>query len=392
METLSRPVFPLDNPNICPYHRHRTNNPIKPIPSILYILLVPMCIQDALQSKIAELTNNGDDIAMFLADILHGADPTVKASHRLEAARLLSRYGSQVDVAGKLVVLNADSKEDNGQHKPAPTLRDVVGYPAARYIRARTNDGETLISSLRDIMDGGEYNLDPFTGEIKPTVKRHERIAAAKELMRRAFGESSPPRRASVPFDRDEELDPADPANADIARLIRDRTNNGIDAAELLIRVVENDDGEWLSGHRLAADRELLHRAYDLNFDAVTWQDIEAFLRASEEYNEPSNIERTRRQTDLAAIIEEYEQAEQSGDEDAMRAAEEKFEAYCRAAGDPDDEPEEYAEYGPSDPDPTPDSPRPRREPRRNPKNRRRPAAASIHPPKLTIPLHNRSP
>ena len=52
-----------------------------------------------------------------------------------------------------------------------------------------------------------------------------------------------------------------------------------------MIRIVENshDEDEWLPAHRLAASKELLHRAYDLNYDAVTWKEIEAYRRATED-------------------------------------------------------------------------------------------------------------
>ena len=53
-----------------------------------------MCIQDNIQSKIAELTNDGESIAIFLADTLQGqSDPAIKICHRLDAARMLTRYG-----------------------------------------------------------------------------------------------------------------------------------------------------------------------------------------------------------------------------------------------------------------------------------------------------------
>ena len=52
-----------------------------------------MCIQTALQSKIAELTGNGDIIAKFLADTVQGAIPGAKPCHRIDAAKTLAKYG-----------------------------------------------------------------------------------------------------------------------------------------------------------------------------------------------------------------------------------------------------------------------------------------------------------
>ena len=380
-----------------------------------------MCIQTAIQNKIAELTNDGEDIATFLADILRGADPSVKTCHRLEAAKLLTKYGA-TRPEGKVIPFSpagSDTPPIKGE-EPAPsegrgwdggenaihperiegqermvkpTLRDIVAYPLARYIRERTDDGETIIYALRHIMEGGHYDPDPFTGYPRPTVRPREKIAAAKELMRRAMGEYSPPRRASVEYVPDAELDAADPVNSAIAKLVREHTDNGIEAAEVLIQVIESDprDSEWQSSHRLTAARELFHRAYDLNYDAVTWKDYEDYLRASEEYNEAYEIGRARRKAEISAILAEYHEAYAARDEEAMAAIEEKYYAYHQAQKGEEEE-VEYAEYGPSDPDPTPQQPISSPEPKRTRKNKRRPAAANIRPPKLTIPLHNRSP
>ena len=436
-----------------------------------------MCIQTTIQNKIAELTNDGEDIAAVLADILRGADPTVMTCHRLEAAKILTKYGTaQLDnitpitsakpVGATLVVAHSDevsahsdsdsdevvtrSDESEGDaqnnhihpvdsttvrpepilsaaegpvegqelqatptvrpepveghaRQATPTLRDIVSFPVARYIRERTNDGETLINALCYIMEGGHYSPDPFTGHPRPTVAPREKIAAAKELMRRAFGEYSPPRRASSTPVRPElvegqdahfELDPGDPVNSAIAQLVRDYTDNGVQAAELLIQVIESEPSgsEWKSSHRLIAAKELFHRAYDLNYEAVTWQDYEDYLHASEEYNKAYEIARARRKAETTAILNEYYAAQAAGDEDAMAAAEKKYRAYLRAErGEKEEEPE-YPGYGPSDPDPTPKYPL--RAPKRNRsrKNGRHTAASTTHTPKLTIPLHNRSP
>ena len=53
-----------------------------------------MCITNALQQKIRKHTDNGDLIAQFLADTIRGEYPDAKYHHKLEAVKLLSRYGS----------------------------------------------------------------------------------------------------------------------------------------------------------------------------------------------------------------------------------------------------------------------------------------------------------
>ncbi|MXY47566.1 MAG: hypothetical protein F4Y44_11455 [Chloroflexi bacterium] len=350
-----------------------------------------MCIQTAIQNKIAQLTNNGEDIAAFLVGVLRGKDAAVKICHRLDAARLLTKYGIPQPADTNIVVDRAGESENDTQNPSArsrPTLRDIAAYPVARYIRERTDNGEALINTLRYIMDGGHYNPNPFTGVLMPTVKPHERIAAAKELLRRSMGEYSHPRRNQTTYDANAELDANDPVNSAIVKLARERTDNGIEAAETLIQVIDSDprDGEWRSGHRLAAAKELLHRAYDLNYDAVTWQDFENYYRASEEYNEVYELRQERRSAELSAILKEYNEAHTAGGEEAAATIEEKYYAYLRA--EKGEEEAEYAEHGPSNPESIPYMPT--RPPER--KKSRRHAAADIRAAKLTIPLHNRSP
>ena len=364
-----------------------------------------MCIQTTIQNKIAELTNDGEDIAMCLADILRGADPTVLTCHRLEAAKILTKYGTaQLDNITPITSaqptpattvrpepVEGRERKVGRARQATPTLRDIVSFPVARYIRERTNDGETLINALCYIMEGGHYSPDPFTGHPRPTVAPREKIAAAKELMRRAFGEYSPPRRASSEFEPDAELDGGDPVNSAIAQLVRDYTDNGVQAAELLIQVIESEPSgsEWKSNHRLIAAKELFHRAYDLNYEAVTWQDYEDYLHASEEYNKAYEIARARRKAETTAILNEYYAAQAAGDEDAMAAAEKKYRAYLRAErGEKEEEPE-YPGYGPSDPDPTPKYPLRAPKHNRSRKNGRHTAASTTHTPKLTIPLND---
>lgn len=292
-----------------------------------------------------------------------------------------------------------------------PTLRDIVAYPVARYIRERTGDGEIILDALSDIMEGGSHTRFDSEFNSPPLVKPHQRLAAAKELMVRAMGESRPPRAESSHFDADGVFDQDDPVNSRFARLVRDRTNNGVDAAETMIRIVENSEYEdgWLPAHRLTAAKELVHRAYDLNYDAVTWEHLDAYRRAIEDKDAAEHVDlrRARRQARLSELIAEFDEARAADDEDAMNAAEKKFADYVRygEAGNPDD-PIDYAGYGPADPDPTVDFYRPglnkqeqakfdrqvaRHLAQKRDKATPNTAAASIRTPKLTIPLSQKS-
>ena len=351
-----------------------------------------MCIQNTLQQKIADLTNDGETIATFLVGTMQSESYAVKHCHKMDAARLLTKYGGAQPQA---------QPEDNHPTHPVnsePTLRDIVAYPTARYIRERTNEGETLVDALCEVIhDTGEYDLQEAqgfgsSGRTRPPAKPHHRLAAASELLRRAFGETVR-RRKSAAYDPEADIDVDEPMNGHLARLIRDKTENGTEAAELLIRIAENDrnEGDWTAAHRVSAARELLHRAYDLNYDAVSWEHVQAYKQATDFADEGETLERERIQAGRIALLREYNEAYDSGDEEAAQEAEDKYNAYnryIREGKDPEDA-MKFANYGPNDP--IPDELY-----TQNPTNpvtfRKHAIAAQISTPKLTVPINNRSP
>ena len=272
-----------------------------------------MCIQNTLQQKIANLTDDGETLAVFLVNTLQGNAYDIKRCHRLDAARMIAKYGfappdnitpikplPHQEESWEEGDVQEEHVEKSTQPKPEPTLRDIVAYPTARYIRDRTNDGETLIEALCDVLqDTGEYDSQEAqgfgsSGRTRPPAKPRHRLAAASELLRRAFGESA--RRKSASYDKEADIDVDQPINGHLARLIRDKTDNGTEAAELMIRIAENDrnEGDWTAAHRVAAARELLHRAYDLNYDAVSWEHVQAYKQATDFADDGETLERER--------------------------------------------------------------------------------------------------
>ena len=425
-----------------------------------------MCIQTKLQNKIAELTNDGEDILRFLAETMRGEIPGVKTCHRLEASRQLTRLNalnahaadntpsplmgegrcrgeSPHDPTRPEPVLSAVEGPVEGQDHPGadephtdnsklttenskltPTLYDIVAYPIARYIRSRTNEGETLIEALRDVIhDNGEYDTQAAQGyrpgAARQPAKPHHKLAAANEIIRRALGESSRRRNTSVtpsPLMGEgwgggenpnqpviSHIDDTDPINGHLAKLVRDKTADGTEGAEMLIRIAENDrsEGEWTPAHRVIAARELIHRAYDLNYDAVTWEQVESYKRATDFADEGESLVRTRIRNGRHALLREYKEAYESGDEEAAQRAEDKYNAYNRYIGEGKD-PEEamrYAGYGPSDPAPEDEQDevdgklshyRPNTV--QDDASDSRTVAATVRTPKLTVPINNRSP
>ena len=375
-----------------------------------------MCIQNTLQQKIANLTNDGETLAVFLVNTLQGNAYDIKRCHRLDAARMIAKYGfAQPDNITPIKPLphqeesweegdvQEEHVEKSAQPKPEPTLRDIVAYPTARYIRDRTNEGETLIEALCDVLqDTGEYDSQEAqgfgsSGRTRPPAKPHHRLAAAKELLRRAFGETAT-RRNLASYDPAADIDGDEPINGHLANLVRDKTNNGTEAAELLIRIAENDrsEGDWTSAHRVSAAKELLHRAYDLNYEAVTWEHVQAYKQATDFADDGETLEQTRVQAGRTALLREYNEAYDSGDEEAAQRIEEKFNAYNRyiREGKTPEDAMAFATLGPNDPEPdelytqNPVNPVAFTQER----DRKHAVAAQIPTPRLTVPINNRSP
>ena len=387
-----------------------------------------MCIQTAIQQKIAELTNSGETIAAFLVETVHGQSGSdIKMHHRMEAARLISKYGIAQPDNITPIRPNAHATQNPVHPAPVhpissqPTLHDIIAFPLARHIRELTDDGETLIRSLCEIMEGDKYNPHRLEYERAQTIQDRHRIAAARELLRRAFGERKASRRGAAVSEPITKLDENDSLNSRIANLVRDLTNDGIEAADFLVRIAGNSryDGNWLPDHRLTAIKELLHRAYDLNYDAVTWEHINAYNRARDAATDYEAIhsERARIHAGRFVLSLDFEKAYQACDKAAMQKGEAKIRAYNRYINEDGEEPERallHALRGADDPDPDFDHyyapltdeqqacfergiaeyyatldtvDRPQAESAESAES-----AAQVHTPKLTIPINNRSP
>ena len=73
------------------------------------------------------------------------------------------------------------------------THLDILNYQIAHLIRHETADGHTVVNFLVDIMTGRDRPFTPRKFRIKPA----DRMAAARELLRRGFGDLGSRRRLS---------------------------------------------------------------------------------------------------------------------------------------------------------------------------------------------------
>ena len=232
--------------------------------------------------SIKSLTNDGHTIAKFLVNTMEGQTDGVKVHHRLDAAKQLIRYGFSEDDSDfwGLIPTPEELAAKRKDKEPTPerptrqvTFLDILNFDIARQIRDETDDGHLMVEFLVKVMNGQQRPFIDNRQRIKPA----DRMAAAKELLNRGFGSFSSSR-----LHLSEKKDDYDTIHEDISQRIRQHTEYGSDITRFLLDVMAgqlHDDGFTMS-HRVGAAKELLRRAYDINFDGVTWEQVEGYWRA----------------------------------------------------------------------------------------------------------------
>ena len=213
-----------------------------------------MCKLTELQQKIYSITKDGYDIAAFLADTMRGETPGVKVCHRMEAAKHLIKYGfTDTDcetTSDRLSRAGGNPKGQGGDKTPvqsplspgerarvrgeeiaAPvTHLDILNYEIAHLTRHETAEGHTIVNFLVDIMTGRDRPFTPKKFCIKPA----DRMAAARELLRRGFGDLGSRRKLS---DGTDEANAYDTLHTDLAKRMREYSERGTDTIRFLLEV-----------------------------------------------------------------------------------------------------------------------------------------------------------
>ena len=282
-------------------------------------------------------------IAIFLVDTMQGQHTDAKFNHRLEAAKHLIKYGftntecdtisdrhsrengnpegqggdetpaqsplspgERVRVRGtentpsSLMTEGRDGDEVSPPSSAPVTHLDILNYQIAHLIRHETAEGHTVVEFLIHTMTGRDRPFTPKKFRIKPA----DRIAAARELLRRGFGELGSRRRLS---DTSDEANAYDTLHTDLARRMREYSERGTDTIRFLLEVMSdsNPEEEFTIRHRMSAAQELLRRGWDTNYDNIRpehltdyWQDKES-TRLS--------IGQKKTQAGLSTSIDDYD-------------------------------------------------------------------------------------
>ena len=283
-----------------------------------------MCITTKLQQNIVDRTREGDKIAAFLVDTMQGQHTDAKFNHRLEAAKHLIKYGftdTDCDTISARLSRAGGNPEGQGGDETAVqsplsprerarvrgqeitnpiTHLDILNYEIAHLIRHETAEGHTIVNFLVDIMSGRDRPFTPKKFCIKPA----DRMAAARELLRRGFGDLGSRRKLS---DTNDEANAYDTLHTDLARRMREYSERGADTIRFLLEVMSNPDSdeEFTIHHRLSAAQELLRRGWDTNYDAIKPDHLQDYWRDKE--SPRLSIGQKKTQARLSTSIDDYD-------------------------------------------------------------------------------------
>ena len=260
-----------------------------------------MCNPADIQHKIHSFTKDGERIARFLTETMRGKTPGVKVCHRMEAAKHLIKYGfPDADcettsdrlsrAGGNPVGQGEDETPVQSPLSPGERVRvrgteiakpvthlDILNYQIAHLIRHETAEGHTIVNFLVDTMTGRDRPFTPKKFRIKPA----DRMAAARELLRRGFGDLGSRRKQS---DITDEANAYDTLHTDLARRMREYSERGTDTVRFLLEVMSDPDPdlEFTIHHRMSAAQELLRRGWDTNYDNIKPEHLTDYWRDKE--------------------------------------------------------------------------------------------------------------
>ena len=291
-----------------------------------------MCIPTKLQQNIVSLTKDGHAIAQFLVSTMQGETPGVKVCHRMEATKHLIKYGfpdTDCETTSDRLSRAGGNPEGQGEDETpvqsplspgeraracpelaegvrgkeiaAPvTHLDIINYEIAHLIRHETADGHTVVNFLVDIMTGRDRPFTPRKFRIKPA----DRMAAARELLRRGFGDLGSRRK---PSDTTDEANAYDTLHTDLAKRMREYSERGADTVRFLLEVMSDPDPdlEFTIHHRMSAAQELLRRGWDTNYDNIKPKHLQAYWRDKE--SPRLSIGQKKTQAGLSTTIDDYD-------------------------------------------------------------------------------------
>ena len=283
-----------------------------------------MCIPTKLQQNIISFTKDGEHIARFLVDTMQGQHTDAKFNHRLEAAKHLIKFGfrdTDCETTSDRLSRVGGNPEGQGEDetpvqsplspgerarvrgeeiaKPVTHL-DIINYEIAHLIRHETAEGHTVVEFLIHTMTGRDRPFTPKKFRIKPA----DRMAAARELLRRGFGDLGSRRKLS---DTTDEANAYDTLHTDLAKRMREYSERGTDTVRFLLEVMSDPDPEleFTIHHRMSAAQELLRRGWDTNYDNIKPKHLQDYWQDKE--SPRLSIGQKKTQAGLSTSIDDYD-------------------------------------------------------------------------------------
>ena len=127
-----------------------------------------------LSHRIQAKTDNGDTVIDFLIEVMTDERPDFKICHRLDAAKLLTKYGRDEAID---FILDNPREPSRSRKSSGPSEESEFDIALAKKIRESTDDGVSVVRFLINVMQG----------ELKVFGAQH-RMTAARELLSRGFG------------------------------------------------------------------------------------------------------------------------------------------------------------------------------------------------------------
>ena len=276
--------------------------------------------------KVHRATGDGDLLIDSLVDFVNGDIPGARACHIHSANVELAVMGGYLpqDYPGAAARIHPASADGERKPKnPKVTTKQLLNKPVGEYIRDDTDDGAILIDFLAQMVDPPP-NPNIFS---KEEVLPSDRLAAAKELLRRGYGSRNPRYYYGSSAFEEQEL------NSIPARLCRARMN-GFELATFLLEVVRNQRVDlhgqpikktFTFSERIWSAKYLLYMAFDIPWEHVTHEATDKYLRQLEEQERGDLLRRAKRYTgrntftpeqeaEVLAMFAEMQRAEEEAD------------------------------------------------------------------------------
>ena len=197
-------------------------------------------------------------------------------------------------------------QDNNPPHPVHPvSYADILNYDIAHLIRQETAEGHTIAEFLSHVMTRRDQ---PFTPK-KLRIKHTDRMAAAREILRRGHGHWGRKPRLKVYADDVEDANDYDTLHTDLAKRMREYNEHGTDAIRFLLDVMNDTSLDPEEGytwhHKMSAAHEIIRRGWDTNYDKITPEMLQAYWQ--DQQSTRLSVGQKKQLAGLPTFLDEYD-------------------------------------------------------------------------------------